>query len=432
MSRTGSSAVGGDRKPLFALYAAEAISQIGNMMTIVAGPWFVLETTGSAAKTGIVSAALVLGSVLPAVAGGPIVDRLGYRRGSVLADLFSAATVALVPLLHAADVLAFWQLVALVFILSSFNSQGDTARFGLVPGLARHAYMTPEHANAVDRAVVRVGSLLGPLLGGFFIALLGAANVLLLDALTFTTSALIVAFGVPRSLGRISGRDESGEPVGGYWAELKEGLHYIGSHRVILWVVIVITIGNSLDKPLITVVAPVYAERIFGNPESLGLMVGAFGGGALLGTLAYGAIGRQWPRRRTFLTCFVVAPLIAFGVLALTPPLPVVVLAAFVSGLVAGPINPVFETVVQERTPAYMLGRVFGALQALAFVGIPIGAVAAGAAIEAAGLVPTIVAMGSLYVLLTSLMFLNPTLRQMDIRTSATPSADSGADDRAT
>jgi hypothetical protein len=51
-----------DRTPILSLFSAEAVSQIGNTMTIVAGPWFVLQTTGSTAKTGLVSAALVLGS----------------------------------------------------------------------------------------------------------------------------------------------------------------------------------------------------------------------------------------------------------------------------------------------------------------------------------------------------------------------------------
>ncbi len=83
-----------DRTPIFALLGAEAVSQVGNMMTVVAGPWFVLQTTGSAAKTGLVTAALVLGSVLPGVVGGPVVDRLGFKRASVFADLASAATVA--------------------------------------------------------------------------------------------------------------------------------------------------------------------------------------------------------------------------------------------------------------------------------------------------------------------------------------------------
>jgi 4-amino-4-deoxy-L-arabinose transferase-like glycosyltransferase len=104
---------------LYALLGSNGVSQFGNNMTIVAGPWFVLQTTGSAAKTGIASGALVLGGILAAAGGGPLVDRLGFRLGSVLADFASAATVATIPILHLAGVLEFWHLVALVFLLAS-------------------------------------------------------------------------------------------------------------------------------------------------------------------------------------------------------------------------------------------------------------------------------------------------------------------------
>ena len=90
-----------DRRPVYALLTAGGISQVGNMMTIVAGPWFVLQTTGSAAKTGLVGAAFALGLLVPII-GGPLIDRLGFRRGSVLADVVSGATVALIPALHRA------------------------------------------------------------------------------------------------------------------------------------------------------------------------------------------------------------------------------------------------------------------------------------------------------------------------------------------
>jgi hypothetical protein len=64
LSRDAAKALG-DRRPVYALLTAEGISQVGNMMTVVAGPWFVLQTTGSAAKTGLVGAALALGLLVP-------------------------------------------------------------------------------------------------------------------------------------------------------------------------------------------------------------------------------------------------------------------------------------------------------------------------------------------------------------------------------
>jgi len=171
------------------------------------------------------------------------------------------------------------------------------------------------------------------------------------------------------------------------------------------------------------VIAPVYADEIYGSPESLGLMIGAFGGGALVGTVLYGVLGKRLPRRLTFLSCFVAAPAVAFGTFAATPPLVAVLIAAALAGVIAGPINTMFETVVQEKTPPQMLGRVFGTLTALAYLGIPISSVLAGICVEAFGLVPTIMAMGLIYVAVTLGMFLNPALKQMDPATEATQRA---------
>jgi hypothetical protein len=60
-----------DRRSIFALLGANAISQVGNVMTVVAGAWFVLETTGSPARVGLISASLGVGAVVSAVLGGP-------------------------------------------------------------------------------------------------------------------------------------------------------------------------------------------------------------------------------------------------------------------------------------------------------------------------------------------------------------------------
>jgi hypothetical protein len=114
------------------------------------------ETTGSAARMGITGAALGIGGVLSAVLAGPLVDRLGFKRASVLADIAADATVAAVPLLYGAGILRFWELLVLVFLLSSINTPGDSARFALIPALARQAAMSVERGNAADRAIARL------------------------------------------------------------------------------------------------------------------------------------------------------------------------------------------------------------------------------------------------------------------------------------
>ena len=403
-----------DRRPVYAVLTAAGVSQVGNAMTIVAGPWFVLQTTGSAAQTGLVGAAFALGLLMP-ILGGPLIDRLGYRRGSVLADLVSGATVATIPALHLAGLLQYWEIVVLVFILTSVNSQGDTARLALVPALGRLAHMPNERVNSLDRAIIRSGSVLGPFLAGALIAWIGAVNVLFVDAATFSISALLVAFGVPRS---VDAREQQLE-VGGrrrYFAELADGLRFIRSKTFLLSMIMVATVGNFFDQPLLMVVAPVYAKEIYGSPASFGALVGSFGAGAVAGSLLFGSVGRRWPRRRTFLTSYVVGAVLIYGTLALSPPLGVAIVAAIAAGAAFGPVNPIFATVTQENRPPHLLGRVFGALTAIAQSAIPVGALLAGVAVEGAGLIPTIVGMGAVYLLVMLGMFFNPRLRGMDIR----------------
>jgi MFS family permease len=214
-----------DRIPLSFLLAGNAISQVGNSITILAGPWFVLQTTGSAAKTGIVAAALAIGAVIPAVLGGPIVDRLGFRRASIAADFGSAVLIGAVPVLHLTGLLQFWHLVILVFLLSSINAQRDTARYALVPALAQRANIPIERANGLDRAAVRFGQVSGPLLGGLLIAWIGATNVLFVDTGTFTASALLALAGIPRGIDAM--RRDVGRRERRYSGELREGLRFL-------------------------------------------------------------------------------------------------------------------------------------------------------------------------------------------------------------
>ena len=106
----------GTRRPVYALLAANTISQIGNAFTFMAIPWFVLATTDSAGMAGVTVATGTLPVVIAGIFGGAVVDRLGYRRTSVISDLASGVTVLLIPLLYQTVGLAFWQLLALVFL----------------------------------------------------------------------------------------------------------------------------------------------------------------------------------------------------------------------------------------------------------------------------------------------------------------------------
>ena len=121
------------RLPIFALIGATALSWIGNAMSFVALPYFVLQTTGSAAKTGLTGGEIALAAVSAGVFGGPAVDRLEFRRTSVLSDLTSGVPLAVIPLLYHTVGLAFWQLLTLVFVGSFLDAPVRQPAIALSP-----------------------------------------------------------------------------------------------------------------------------------------------------------------------------------------------------------------------------------------------------------------------------------------------------------
>lgn len=381
-------------------------------MSAVAIPWFVLQTTDSAAKTGLTGAVGALGAVLAAFFGGPIVDRLGFKRTSVAADLVSAATVALIPLLFSAGYLAFWLLLVLVFLGAVLDAPGMSARQAMIPELARSARVATERANSVDSAVPRLAQFLGPPLAGVLITAFGAIGVLWLNAATFILSAALVVAAIPSV--RSSATDAPAEGMRGYLDELFEGLGFVWASPLLLSVVFLTTVGNFLDAPLQAVILPVYAEEVFGSAFALGGILGGFGAGALTGTLLFGAFGYRLPRRMTFLVCFVLVGPTAYLTLAMAPSLDVLVGVFAVLGVLAGPIDPISLTIFQERTPPEIRGRVLGAINALSFASIPLGMVLGGVIVEGIGLTPTLTGMGLVYLALTLAMFFNPALCEMD------------------
>ena len=128
-------------------------------MGFVAIPWYVLATTGSASLTGVVAALTFAPTVLATFFGGAIVDRLGFRRTSVMADVASGVTVAAIPLLHATVGIELWQLFVLVFLGALFDAPGATARRSLLPDLVAISGTRLERATGINGAIQR-GSLL--------------------------------------------------------------------------------------------------------------------------------------------------------------------------------------------------------------------------------------------------------------------------------
>lgn len=397
-----------NRAPILALFVANAISMIGNVFAAISIPWFVLQTTGSAVQTGITGFFTILPVVVAAFFGGSLVDRLGYKRTSIIADVTSGIAIAIIPLLYFTIGLQFWQLLALVFLGNLLDAPGNTARAALVPDLANLARMRMERASATTQAIERGSRLIGAPLVGVLIAIIGPSSVLWIDAGTFLFSAALVAIVVPRL-----SVTASAEKPKRYFDGLLDGAKFIWNDRLLRAIIFAVMVTNFLDAPSSAVILPVFAKEQFGSSVDLGFMFAAVGGGAVLGAILFGAIGHKFPRRATFIIMFIITG-IRFWVLAAFPSLPVILITLVIVGFAAGPLNPIISTIAYERIPADMRGRVFGTITAGAYLAMPLGVLMAGFILEQIGILWSLLALGAAYLIATGSLAFDPALREMD------------------
>ncbi len=406
-SATPTSATAAQRIPITALTIAGIVSLTGSMLTSVAIPWFVLQTTNSAAKTGLTGVFTTLPYIFGGIFGGTLVDRLGFKRMSILADLTSGATIALIPLLYHTVGLVFWQLLALTFLANLFNAPGETARQSIIPDLADLAGMRLERANALVQSIPRFAILFGPPLAGVLIALFGASNVLWLDAVTFAISAVVIGTSVPhRSLAT-----PHGEGPRQYFADLAEGWKFLAHNRMLRALMTFFLFTNLLESPWSLLLA-VYTKRVFGTAVSFGTVLAALGAGAIISSFLFAAVGHRLPR----LGVIVLYPLgaaITFSALALNLPFSALVGVTFVYGLAVGMVNPLTNTIRQEQVPSALLGRVQGIVTALSFAFIPLGRGIAAVLIDPVGLPTLFLGIGLLFTLATMVMLALPVFRDL-------------------
>lgn len=398
--------------PLVSLFGANIVSYAGSTLTVIAIPWYVLQTTGSILQTGITVFFTTIPTVLSSFFGSILVDRLGYKRTSVISDLTTGVSIALIPLLAHTIGLAFWALLLLVFLASLLKTPGETARTSLLPDLADMADMQLVRANSISQGIGHIASLVGAPLAGILIVLLGTSNLLWIDAATFGVSALVIGLMVPAK--KAVAQAESAPPQkSSYLADMLEGIRFILHDSGILAILITLTVTNMLDIAFAGVGIPVYVRQFFGNPTVIGLISSIFLGFALIGTVIFGAVGHRLSRRLV-LTLGLILLSLRFWVYALFPTLALVLAISAIAGIASAPVNPVIYTIAYERIPVTMRARVFGAGIAISVLGAPIGVLLFSYLINGFGINNGLLVMGVCYLLTTLAMLLNPGLRTLE------------------
>lgn len=412
------------RRPLYGWLAAEGISLLGTRISMLAIPLFVLETTGSATRTGFVAFAEMLPLVVTKVLSGPIIDKVGAVRIAVSCDVASLVAVGLVPLLHHSGLLTYHVLVALVAVAGALRGPGDAAKQALVPRLVAAAQVPTERATGLAGAVERTASMVGIALGGTLVAMVGGANALTIDAASFGLSALVLVWAVaglsaPSSSHRPPEAAGDGGAAAGpasYASQLREGWAFLRGDRLLLALALMIALTNLLDAAAFSVLMPVWSVESGAGAATLGVLLAIWSGMSAIGALGAAAFGQRIPRYAFYVVAFLVTGLPRFLVMAFDAPVVAIGAVFVVGGLLSGLLNPIIGAVEYERIPEGLVGRVTSLITAVAWALMPLGGLLGGLLVDQAGLTVALVSVGVAYFAVTILPALDPVWREMDYR----------------
>ncbi len=371
------------RIPALLILASAFLAAGANGISMVAFPWLVLQRTGSAVDASIVAGAATLPLLVATLIAGTAVDFLGRRRVAILSDALSAASVAAIPVLAitaGTGSLTTVVLAGLAALGSLFDPAGMTARQSMLPEAAARAQWTLDHTNSVYEAVFNLAYITGPGVGGLFIATLGGVNTMWVTAAFFGLS--ILAMAVLRLEG--AGRPARESRPDGVVSGMVEGLKFVWHTRVLRTLGLIDLAVTGMYLPMESVLFPKYfTDR--NEPAQLGWVLMALSIGGLVGALSWTVLSRIASMRTTVLTAVLTFGL-AVLVIAFLPPLPVILSSAALVGLVYGPIGPIYNSVMQTRTPEYLRGRVVGVMTSMAYAAGPVGFMLAGPLVDAFGL----------------------------------------------
>jgi MFS family permease len=361
------------RRDVKRLFISFLVTYTGTAMAPIAMAFGVLELTGSTRDSAIVIAAPTLAGIAVLLFGGVLADRTSRKKIIVGAELLAMATQAAIASLLLSGAATIPMLTALMLINGTAMALNVPASTGLITQIVDRDEL--QTVNAL-LGTARNGAMAGgAALGGLLVAIFGAGTTLLIDAVSFGLSALLVASMRPR----IQARPEKAT----VFEDLRLGWAEFTSHTW-LWVIVAqFSLLVAVHESIFGLLGPAVALEQLKGASDWGIVAASFGVGTLVGGIASLRIDVEYPMRfATLLTfSFCAVPL------ALAVPLstPLIALTAFGQGVAGQIFGVLWYTTLQQKIPAHMLSRV-SAYDHLGSIAIaPLGIVVAGWLFESMG-----------------------------------------------
>jgi Arabinose efflux permease len=396
------------KTPVVQLQVSNFSSGLGNSIVMITIPWLILERTDSPTFAGLVAAISALPGILVSPIGGWMVDHIGRRAVSIGADLLSSLSVAAFPIVAATFGLSNPSILLIAVLGATFDPAGYTARKTLLTDVAKASDADLDHLNGLHDGIMGVAWILGPAVGAGLIASVGAVNSFWVSASLFIVAALAISFlrvgdaaKESREVAKTSGEETN--------SSIRIGVKTLWDDKVLRTLSVALLIIAAVYLPTEAVVLPTYFEDV-DNPRGLGFVISALAAGSTVGSFGYGWISARM-KRKTLIRLILLGSALSIIPMAFLPPLSVLMLSGFLLGLSWGPYNPLISSLVQQRVPAHLHGRVFGVQTAVFYAAPPLGMVLAGLSVESYGIKATYIVLAGVLSITSILVLLTKSLR---------------------
>lgn len=336
-----------------------AISDTGTWMQVMAQAWVMSTLTDKALVLGLVNFAAGIPTIALTMIGGSAADRYDKRKILIATQVAQTIFALILGWLVWTGRIQIWHVILLAAGLGVSIAFEMPALSALVPELVRKDQIAT--AVALDRSVFHGSRLVGPSIAGLLVGWYGAASAFFGNALSFF--ALIIALMTLPA--RVAGTAEEEEQRR---SGFKEGLLYVRQDRTILSMIALIALTTIFVFPFLSVMLPLYVRNILHlGPDRMGLLMAISGSGSLFGSLGLLSVARE--HRFRFMTCAV--SVVAVSLFAMSQARSFLI-TAIAMGTLAVALSLNFGlagTIVQERAPAPLRGRI-SAVFGLSFFGL--------------------------------------------------------------
>jgi MFS family permease len=372
-------------RDFLSLWGAETISQFGTQVTLLALPLVaILVLEESTFRVAALTTVEYLPFLLFALPAGVWVDRLRRRPILILGDLGRAAALVSVPVAHWLGVLTIWQLYAVGFATGICTVFFDVAYQSYLPALVGREQIVEGNSKLeISRSAANIA---GPGFAGLLVAALTAPVAILADAISFLSSAFLLA--LIKKVEEPPPREERRSMK----AELGEGLRYVFTHPYQRGMVAAVALSNFFGN-LVYSILLVYAVRGLGlSAATIGVALAVGNLGTLAAALTARRISDRLGVGRTIMYA-----LGLFGpgtLLIAVAPKDLAIPFLIASGLLVGfgviLFNVTAISLIQAITPDRMLGRANASRRFVVWGVIPVGGLVGGALGATIGLRETI------------------------------------------